>query len=424
MTPLKHSAAVGAFMFSCLLAAPIRAQHEGHGVPHTMMSGPLGISMDRMGSGTTWIPDAVPLPSRHAMLRSWELMVHGFAFPEYGKTGGLRGTDQFSLLNWGMLMASRRVRGGLLQFRTMLSIDPLTVPNGGYPLLLQVGETFRGQPLHDRQHPHDFWKELAVLYEVGITKRLALSLYAAPSGEPALGPVAFMHRPSAMDNPVAPLGHHWQDATHISYGVLTAGVYTRWAKLEGSVFNGLEPDEDRWIMDQPRLDSWSGRLTVNPNARVSMTVGYGYLTSHERLHPGEDMRRVTASLLTGRKLRDSGQWATAFVWGMNGHEGMWSHASLVESEAILDRNNTVFGRAEIAERSADDLVIPQLAGQSFVVSTVTVGYIRDFVRHMGLTTGIGVRATGNSVPNALAEFYGSRTPTAFGVFLRLRPAYP
>jgi hypothetical protein len=426
MAFLIRSAAVGALILACASASPIHAQHEGHGVSpgHEMMTGPLGLSMDRMGSGTTWIPDVVPLPSRHQNVGRWELMLHGFVFPDYVSTSGLRGANQFSVLNWGMIMASRKVPGGLLQFRTMLSVDPVTVPNGGYPLLLQVGETYRGVPLRDRQHPHDFWKELAVLYEGKLSDRLAVSLYAAPSGEPALGPVAFMHRPSAMDNPVAPLGHHWQDATHITYGVLTAGVFTRWAKLEGSVFNGREPDEERWTIDPIRFDSWSGRLTVNPTAKVSMTFGYGYLNSHERLHPGANTRRMTASLLTGRTLRDSGQWATSFVWGMNGHEGTWSHASLVETEAIIDRSNTVFGRAEIAERAADDLGIPELAGQSFVVSSVTAGYIRDFVRSFGVTTGLGVRATANSVPNALATFYGSRTPTALGVFLRVRPAYP
>ncbi len=421
MTLVRHGAALGALLF---LSVPITAvaQHEGHGQqPQAMMTGPLGISMQRMGSGTTWIPDAVRVPSWHAMAGRWELMLHGFAFPEYIRTSGLRGADQFSLPNWGMVMASRTVRGGLFQFRTMLSADPATIPNGGYPLLLQVGETFNGVPLRDRQHPHDFWKELALLYEAEVTRGLALSLYAAPSGEPALGPVAFMHRPSAMDDPVAPLGHHWQDATHISYGVLTAGVYTRVWKLEGSTFNGREPDERRWAMDAIRLDSYSGRLTVNPSANMSLTVGYGYLASHQRLHPGESVRRVAASLMTGRKLRDGGQWATTFVWGSNGHGHGWSHASLVESEAILDDRNTVFGRAEIAERSGTELGISTPGADSYVVSTISLGYIRDLVRSRGISTGLGVRGTANSIPNDLMAAYGSRTPNAFAVFLRVRP---
>src|SRR5216110_1944874 len=227
---------------------------------------PLGVSMERMGSGTTWIPDAVPLPARHVMTGSWLLMLHGFGFVQYDRQGGPRGDDQFGSLNWAMLMASRDLFGGRFQARTMLSLDPATVTNRGYPLLLQSGESHRGQPLHDRQHPHDFWMELGALYQREINKKVGWSVYAAPSGEPALGPVAFMHRPSAMDNPTAPIAHHWQDATHVSFGVLTGGIYSRRLQLEGSVFNGREPDEKRWDFDSIKLDSYSGRVTVNPTA--------------------------------------------------------------------------------------------------------------------------------------------------------------
>src|SRR5262249_33652192 len=167
----------------------------------------------------------------------------------------------------------------------------------GYPLLLQSGESFHGEPLHDRQHPHDFWMELGAIYERAISKRVAVELYAAPSGEPALGPVAFMHRPSAMDNPAAPLGHHWQDATHIAFGVITAGVFTHRLKLEGSVFNGREPDENRWDFDPIVLDSYSGRATFNPDSNWSFTAGYGFLKNPEALEPAVSLHRLTASAL-------------------------------------------------------------------------------------------------------------------------------
>jgi len=246
---------------------------------------PLGVPMDRMGSGTTWIPDAVVLPSRHYMKGAWELMFHGFVFTQYNDQSGPRGDSQFGSLNWGMFMASRTLAGGRFQARTMLSLDPATVTARGYPLLLQTGESYRGQPLHDRQHPHDFWMELGVLYERPVTNRFGVTLYAAPAGEPALGPVAFMHRPSAMDDPVAPLGHHWQDATHISFGVVTGGVFTKRWKVEGSIFNGREPDENRWGFDHIRLDSYSGRFTINPDSSWSLAAGYGDLKSPEALHP-------------------------------------------------------------------------------------------------------------------------------------------
>src|SRR6266566_439311 len=311
-----------------------------------MMIGPVGVSMDRMGSGTTWIPDAVTLPSRRRMFGNWMVMAHGFVFAQYDKQSGERGDDQFGSLNWGMLMATRDFAGGRFQARTMLSLDPLTVTNRGYPLLVQTGETYKGQPLHDRQHPHDFWMELGALYQREINKGLAWSIYAAPSGEPALGPVAFMHRPSAMDNPAAPLTHHWQDATHVSFGVITGGLYSRKWQLESSVFNGLEPDDNRWNFDRIKLDSYSGRLTLNPTIHWSVAAGYGYLNSPEQLNPDESMHRVTASAMHGARLGTDGQWASAFVWGANKHSTVsgWSNGFLMESEAIFDKYTTLFGR--------------------------------------------------------------------------------
>src|SRR5215211_6213802 len=306
-------------------------------VGHDMVSGPLSLSMDRLGSGTTWIPDAVTLPSRHKMFGAWEVMAHGFVFGQYDNQSGRRGDDQIGSLNWTMLMASRELAGGHFQARTMLSLDPATVTSKGYPLLLQTGEAFEGEPLHDRQHPHEFFMELGVLYQREFNRHIAWSLYAAPSGEPALGPVAFMHRPSAMDNPAAPLGHHWQDATHVSFGVLTAGIFTRRWQLEGSVFNGREPDEHRWNFDPIKLDSYSGRVTVNPNMSWSLTAGYGYLKSPEALHPDEPMHRITASALHGRAIGTEGQAASAVVWGVNRHgeQSPATHSFLAENETIL-----------------------------------------------------------------------------------------
>ena len=398
-----------------------RMPMPGHAM--RMTPSPLGVPMERMGSGTTWIPDAVSLPARHFMAGPWELMLHGFLFGQYIKQNGPRGDDQFGSLNWAMFMASRELAGGRFQARTMLSLDPATVTNRGYPLLLQSGETVNDEPIVDRQHPHDFWMELGVLYERSITNTLGLSLYAAPSGEPALGPVAFMHRPSAMDDPVVPLGHHWQDATHISFGVLTAGLFGRHWKLEGSAFNGREPNEKRWDFDEMRLDSYSGRLTINPDSQWSLAAGYGYLKSPEALTPDESVHRLTASILHGRKLGTHGQWATTTVWGMNTHEGERSHALLLESEAILDRSNTILGRAEIVQKSAAELVLGAAFDpeETFDVGAVSLGYIREVMRVRGATIGLGVRGTMNFVPSSLETAYGSRTPTGVLVFVRLRP---
>jgi hypothetical protein len=327
-----------------------------------------------------------------------------------------------------MFMASRPLAGGTFQVRTMLSLDPATVTKRGYPLLLQSGEALEGEPIRDRQHPHDFWMVLGVLYEQPVSSSLAFSLYAAPSGEPALGPVAFMHRPSAMDNPFAPLGHHWQDATHISFGVLTAGLFGRSWKLEGSVFNGREPDEHRWDFDRMKLDSWSGRLTVNPAPAWSFSAGYGYLASPEQLNPDESVHRFTASALHGKALGTDGQWASAVVYGMNksSHHDDPSHSVALESEAILDRWNTILTRAEFVQKSAEDLALDEPPTsldpeRTFTVSSLSLGYIRELGRGWGTTIGIGAMGTINRVPAALESSYGSRTPLGGVVFLRIRP---
>jgi hypothetical protein len=415
---------------------PMNMPGMKHRSADDMMIGPAGVSMERMGSGTTWIPDAVTLPSRRRMLGDWMVMAHGFVFAQYDKQSGERGDDQFGSLNWTMLMATHEFAGGRFQARTMLSLDPFTVTKRGYPLLLQTGESYKGQLLHDRQHPHDFWMELGALYQREINKGLAWSVYAAPSGEPALGPVAFMHRPSAMDNPAAPLTHHWQDATHVSFGVLTGGIYSRKWQLEGSTFNGREPDDNRWNFDPIKLDSYSGRLTINPTAHWSLAGGYGYLKSPEALRPDESMHRITASALHGARLGVDRQLASAFIWGANKHSSQpgWSNGFLAESEAILDRHNTVFGRTEVVQKSAEELVvdIPVIlrsgtvlpafpASQSFKVGALQLGYIREVGRTRWATIGLGAAGTLNFVPAALEPYYGSRNPAGMFIFARMRP---
>lgn len=418
LKPLCAAMCGGAFAFLVPYAG---AQTPG------MAAGPLGISMDRMGSGTTWIPDAVSVPSYGSVIGAWDVMLHGFVFAQYDHQSGPRGDEQFGSLNWGMLMASRPLAGGRFQARTMLSLDPATVSNRGYPLLLQTGETYRGERLHDRQHPHDFIMELGLLYERAVTDGVGVSVYAAPSGEPALGPVAFMHRPSSMDMPTAPLGHHWQDATHIAFGVVSAGVFTRHWKLEGSVFNGREPNEDRWDFDRLRLDSYAGRLTVNPSANWSMTVGYGYLDSPESIEPDESTHRATASILHGARIGANGRWASSVVWGSNRHEGepRATHSALVETQASFNMRHTVLARAEFAEKSAADLVVDTpvfgfASDRQFDLGSLSLGYIFEAKRWHRTTLGVGAIGTVGVIPAALDVAYGARAPTGLVVFLRLR----
>ncbi len=438
-----------------LALVPTRAvaQHEHHPAPasDTMtMEGmamrgaapsPLGIPMSRTGSGTSWLPDSSPMHARHVAAGSWELMLHGEAFVQYDRQFTKRGDEQLGSINWGMLMARHPLGGGVLTLRGMMSLEPFTIGARGYPLILQSGESYRGRPLVDRQHPHDLFMELAAVYERAIARNLAVELYVAPVGEPALGPVAFPHRPSAESDPYAPLSHHWQDATHITFGTITAGVYSRTWKLEGSIFNGREPDEHRTNFDYARrsLDSYSGRLTVNPDAHWSLSASYGYLESPEELHPDESLHRISASALYAHAFGGRGEWAGTLVWGANEHRGGGglSNSVVAEGNIDLDGANTIFGRAEWVQKSAADLALggdvgaPVAGGgeptgiasdRQFDIGAFAAGYLRELARFGGVSLGIGFRGSLDIVPRTLEPVYGTRTPGGLALFLRVRPS--
>src|SRR5262245_20561728 len=217
---------------------------------HQMMpEEPLGLDRARDGSGTSWLPDASPMQGLMTQRGSWMLMLHGNGFLEFIKTGSDRGDDQFGSINWLMGAGQREIASGQLQLRGMISAEPATVGRCGYPALLQTGEFCNGTSLHDRQHPHDLFMELAADYRRAINESVAVERDGGPAGEPALGPPAFPHRLSAMPNPIAPISHHWLDSTHISFGVVTGGLYGKKWKAEASAFNGREPDDRRYNLD-------------------------------------------------------------------------------------------------------------------------------------------------------------------------------
>ena len=405
---------------------PLHAQmHMQHSMK--MDERPLGIPESRMGSGTSWLPDTSPTHAAHIMLGEWTLMLHGKGFVQYDWQQGSRGGNQLGVTNWVMAAASRSLGAGRLELRGMFSAEPWTIGARGYPLLLQSGESYRGAPLHDRQHPHDFFMELAALYERPVARNLALSFYVAAVGEPAVGPVAFPHRPSAADDPLAPISHHWQDGTHITFGVVTAGVFTRGVKLEGSWFNGREPDEERTGFDYSgrKLDSYSVRLTANPGPRWSASAWYAYLKSPEVLHPDESLHRYGAAALTTQPFGRRGLWASALIWGANEQigSGRPSHSVALESTLDFDGTNAVFGRVEYVRKTAQELVIPSVSPTvEYDVGALALGYRRTVGTFAGLAAGVGARGSVNLVPPSLQPAYGSRTPVGLAVYLQLRPS--
>ncbi|PKK37489.1 hypothetical protein BWI96_06380 [Siphonobacter sp. SORGH_AS_0500] len=396
--------------------------HEGH--PSMTHSYSLSLPMNRNGSGTGWQPDATPLYAWMKHQSKWMYMVHGSVFLRY--TGqninnpGKRGqASRLSAPNWVMGMAQRPVgKNGLFTASLMVSLDRLTEGGGGYPLLYQTGESWKGSPLIDRQHPHDLISGLTVGYTQRLSAKVDISGYVGYPGEPALGPVAFMHRFSSMNNPDATLSHHWQDATHITFGVATLGVRIGQVKLEGSSFTGREPNENRYNFDRPRFDSYSYRVSWNPSMHWSLQASRAYIHSPEGLHPEENVNRTTASVQHVIPAGKNSWVASTASWGYNqsgDHHN--EHSALVESN-WQHETWAVYGRYEFVQKSAEELVLP--TSLIYNVNALSLGYNHQVAQMGKLWLVAGVQGTVFLQDKALNSLYGS-TPLAGQVYLRLMP---
>jgi hypothetical protein len=385
--------------------------------------------MGRMGSGTSWLPGSTPMYMWDWSKGGWLWMLHGEAKVGVNRQGGPRGLTKFESQNWLMPMAFHRVGRGTLQLRGMFSLEPLTYSGAGSPQLFQAGESYRGRPLVDFQHPHDLFMEMSATYTLPVGERGTWFAYVGMPGEPALGPVAFMHRASASENPSAPLAHHLEDSTHISFGVFTTGFTYRWLKLEGSLFNGREPDEHRYNLEFNPWNSRSFRVTVAPNENWAVQYSFGLLKNPEALEPG-DTRRQTASVQYNRPF-ERGNFAAALIWGRNrnDHGDGVTHQNGYTAEAtvnFLDKNYT-YTRLELVDREglldADELRrlgFSADARPQFRVGAYTFGAARDIWRTDNLSFALGGDFTLYSKPGVLDALYG-RSPASYKLFLRIRP---
>jgi hypothetical protein len=401
-----------------------------HGIEHQEMQMSMQSSvniadpMSRESSGTAWVPDSTPMYGKMFMFGDDMLMLHGAIFPRYTNVSTRRGDDRIDAPNWIMGMYSHPLGDSAqLGARLMMSLDPLTEGGRGYPLLCQSGESWHDQPLHDRQHPHDLFDELSISYSQKFASDLSTYLYFGYPGEPALGPPTFMHRLSAMDDPDAPLGHHWQDSTHVTFGVATGGLVWRNVKIEGSIFTGREPDENRYDFDRPRFDSCSGRISWNPTQNLALQFSHGYIKSPEALEPDLKRHRTTASLIYNLPLGKDSNWSNSFVWGQNHDTGEGKTQSfLIESNYQRGRD-TVYARWERVEKSGHELVLnPPDETRIFPVSGYTIGYVRDLSHGDGIDIGLGTQFTINDRPDSLDRYYGENLGYAFEFFLRIRPS--
>jgi Heavy metal binding domain len=380
--------------------------------------------MSRESSGTAWVPDSTPMYGRMFMFGDDTLMLHGGAFPRYTNVSTRRGDDRIDMPNWFMAMFSHSLgENTQLGLRGMMSLDPLTEGGRGYPLLFQSGETWQDQPLHDRQHPHDLFDELSVSYSQKFAHDLSGYLYFGYPGEPALGPPTFMHRLSAMDNPDAPISHHWQDSTHITFGVATLGAVWKNVKLEGSIFTGREPDENRYDFDRPRFDSYSGRISWNPTRDLALQVSYGYLHSPESSEPDINQHRTSASMIYNRSLGEDANWSSSFVWAQDRNTGERATQSLLAETNFQRGRDTVYARWERVEKSGHELVLNQIdQDEIFPISGYSIGYVRDLAHGKGIDVGLGGQFTIYDMPGDLKRYYSDDLPYGFQFFFRLRPS--
>jgi len=390
------------------------SEGEGHG--SMAMTGALGAyAMSREASGTAWQPDASAHAGVHIVTGDWTLMGHALVNAVYDWQSGPRGDERGFVSGMVMGMARRDLGGGTLQFRAMLSPEP---PMGarGYPLLLASGETADGvTQLVDRQHPHDLFMELSASYSLRLSGHASAFLYAGLPGEPAFGPPAFMHRLSIMDSPEAPISHHWLDSTHISFGVVTAGVVLGAFKLEASRFNGREPDQHRWNIETGPLDSTALRLSWNPTPNLALQASWTHLVSPEQLAPGENSNRWSASAIYTRPIGHEGWWSTTIAWGRRSGGHDWYDAVALEGAAGLGLW-TLFGRAEYAENNELSGVHH---GPAYAVGKVSLGAIRDFRIASHIRFGLGALYAFDFVPEALSAAYGGN-PRGAMAFIRLK----
>lgn len=402
--------------------------HDMAGMGMMAMPAAFGpYSMTREASGTAWQPDASPMLGVYKQSGGWTLMGFSILNGVANHQSGPRGDSKAYLAGVVMGMATKPVSArDTIQLRLMLSPDPLMGPRG-YPLLLAAGETADGRTLLvDRQHPHDLFMEMAVAGHHRIGKQASLFLYAGLPGEPAFGPGTYMHRLSILDMPEAPISHHWLDSTHIVFGVVTAGVIWRGLKLEASRFKGREPDQRRWNIEAPRLDSTAVRLSWNPLATLALQASWARQQSPEALEPLANATRLSASAIYTKPIGSKGGfWSTTLAWGrkskaLPGQPGDPHDALLLETGWVPNPQWRLFLRAE---QVASDELLPtpgQISGPEFTVRKLAAAVIRDVTVAKGVKLGLGAQLSASFVPAGLAASYGGNTRLGGMLFARMR----
>jgi hypothetical protein len=438
--------------------------------PQAMKMPAVENSVGYLASGTSIQPmtSSESSPMIHRSFGSWTAMLHANATLVGIQQTGPRGRDKLISTNWLMPMLHRQFGRQGVTLRTMFSLEPATVTQRQYPLMFQTGETAYGFSIVDGQHPHDLFMELAGRYDVALGERSQVFVYGGPVAEAAIGPTPFPHRPSASENPLATLGHHQQDSTHIATNVFTVGLAQGPIQIEASTFHGREPNESRWNIGRGKPDSFSTRLTIAPHKNVAGQFSTARINQPESTDPRLDTIRTTASIHYNRPF-STGHIASSLIWGRNKNikdstRRIFNSYGLEVTTRFRNRN-WLWTRIENVDRDqsllpvtsqptepecrlcgvvgfpivlADDPaptasfahVLPGPGGAPVIVEEIpigrvqayTIGYERELpIRPRSLNIGLGMQATVYGLTPQLQTVYGNR-PATLAIFLRLRPA--
>jgi len=387
-----------------------------------------GYPWSQEASGTSWQPESTPMEGIHFIPAGWALMLHGYADVVYDRQEGPRGGEMIYSPNMIMLVGQHKMNKITLGVKTMFSAEPLTIGKEGYPLLFQSGETADGRSeLVDRQHPHDLFGELAASLSLPLSAESSAFLYTGLPGEPALGPPTYMHRFSGQDFPEVPLSHHWMDSTHISFGVVTMGWILYGLKVDASAFNGHEPDQFRYDIEQPELKSYCGRLSINPSPDLAGQVSWGYLSHPDEIEHIVSETRAIASLSYNLHWGEH-NWQTTFAWATKKSKvevtsGTLLHlieeptgAVLLESALNFYQHN-IFARGErVLTRGLLPFAPYYYIGDP--VDKLSFGYRYDIELWQHLHLGFGGMVSLFSVPHTLKQYYGE-SPRGYMLNMKL-----
>jgi len=375
------------------------------------------LSADECGSMYVWdVSMAMCMPLPMADMPMKMVMLRGNGFGTYISGAGPRGRDAFAgpnmvMLDLGTTLGDRHY----LNLDIMGTLEKWTFPDQGYPLLLQVGESNgNGIPFIDAQHPHSspimgLTVSDTIKLETGREKD-HLKIFFAPRGESTDGPIAFMHRPTGIANPDAPLGHHvGQDVGHISSTVIGASLNLNHTRFEVSTFNGQEPEPTQIDLPVDVPNSYSLRLIEDFSSTITGMVSAAYVKDPEHDDPSIPfVTRYSASLYTRHTLK---QWHlyNAFIFGLI---TQYAHAASLASfgEEFWLHNSKemrIFGRLEVIQRTPHELEIAASDPNSgrWVVAT-TVGYTHAITQIDEGEIGIGASVTKDFLPTDYQGTYG------------------